>query len=122
VQRQAGLTIQEAAATTGWSPRMLRYLERVGLLDSPPRTAGGYRLFGAAELQRLRTLRELLAQYDIGLSDMAFAKRLRENSELADAVAAWLEARPRRPETVTSSDWLRYEQEKCRRLLAAAAA
>ena len=122
MQRQAGLTIQEAAATTGWSPRMLRYLERVGLLDSPPRTSGGYRLFGAAELQRLRTLRELLAQYDIGLSDMAFAKRLRENSELADAVAAWLEARPRRPETVTSSDWLRYEQEKCRRLLAAAAA
>ena len=26
-------TIQEAATTTGWSPRMLRYLERVGLLD-----------------------------------------------------------------------------------------
>jgi MerR family copper efflux transcriptional regulator len=122
VQHKPGLTIQEAAATTGWSPRMLRYLERVGLLESPPRTSGGYRLFGAAELQRLRTLRELLAQYDIGLSDMAFAKRVRENHELADAVAAWLEARPRRPETVTTSDWLRYEQEKCRRLLAAAAA
>ena len=117
-----GLTIHEAAATTGWSPRMLRYLERVGLLTSPPRTSGGYRVFGAAELQRLRTLRELLAQYDIGLSDVAFAKRLRDDSVLADAVAAWLEARPRLPETVASSDWLRYEQEKCRRLLAAAAA
>ena len=31
-----GLTIHEAAQTTGWSPRMLRYLERVGLLTSPP--------------------------------------------------------------------------------------
>ena len=51
-----------------------------------------------------------------------FAKRLRDDSELADAVAAWLEARPRRPATVASSDWLSYEQEKCRRLLAAAAA
>ena len=25
-----GLTINEAAETTGWSPRMLRYLESVG--------------------------------------------------------------------------------------------
>ena len=116
------LTIHEAAELTGWSPRMLRYLERVGLLTSPPRTSGGYRVFGAAELQRLRTLRELLAQYDIALSDVAFAKRLRDDSELANAVATWLESRPRLPETVASSDWLRYEQDKCRRLLAAAAA
>ena len=28
------LTIHEAAETTGWSPRMLRYIERVGLLDA----------------------------------------------------------------------------------------
>jgi DNA-binding transcriptional MerR regulator len=119
---QAGLTIHEAAAATGWSPRMLRYLERVGLLAEPPRTSGGYRVFGAAELQRLRTLRELLHQYDIALSDVAFAKRLRDNSELADTVAAWLEAQPRQPATVASSDWLSYEQDKLRRLLAAAAA
>ena len=26
------LTIHEAAETTGWSPRMLRYVERVGVL------------------------------------------------------------------------------------------
>jgi DNA-binding transcriptional MerR regulator len=122
MQGQGGLTIHEAAETTGWSPRMLRYLERVGLLSAPPRTSGGYRMFGAAELQRLRTLRELLHHYDIALSDVAFAKRLRDDAELADAVAAWLEARPRRPATVATSDWLSYEQEKCRRLLAAAAA
>ena len=53
------LTIHEAAETTGWSPRMLRYIERVGLLEPRARLAG-YRLYGAAELQRLRTLRELL--------------------------------------------------------------
>jgi MerR family copper efflux transcriptional regulator len=116
-----GLTIHEAAATTSWSPRMLRYLERVGLL-APPRSAGGYRVFGAAELQRLRTLRELLGQHDLGLSDVAFAKRLRDDPQLADAVAGWLEARPRRPETVSSSDWLRFEHDKCRKLLASAAA
>jgi MerR family copper efflux transcriptional regulator len=115
------LTIHEAAATTGWSARMLRYLERVGLLE-PSRSASGYRMFGGAELQRLRTLRELLGQHGIALSDVAFAKRLRDEPELADAVAGWLEARPRRPETVTTSDWLRFEQDKCRKLLASAAA
>ncbi len=115
------LTIQEAAATTSWSPRMLRYLERVGLLATP-RSAGGYRVYGAAELQRLRTLRELLDQHHLGLSDVAFAKRLRDDPQLANAVAGWLEARPRRPEAVPNSDWLRFEQDKCRKLLAAAAA
>lgn len=116
-----GLTIQEAAATTSWSPRMLRYLERVGLL-APPRSAGGYRVYRAAELQRLRTLRELLAQHDLGLSDVAFAKRLRDDPHLADAVAGWLEAKTIRPQTLTTSDWLRFEQDKCRKLLASAAA
>jgi MerR family copper efflux transcriptional regulator len=119
-----GLTIHEAAATTGWSARMLRYLERVGLLASP-RSAAGYRVYGAVELQRLRTLRELLGRHAIGLSDVAFAKRLRDDPELADAVAGWLEAWttiPRQPETVASSDWLRFEQDKGRRLLASAAA
>jgi MerR family copper efflux transcriptional regulator len=115
------LTIHEAAATTGWSARMLRYLEHVGLI-APARSSGGYRVYGAAELQRLRTLRELLAEHELGPSDMAFAKRLRDHPRLAEAVAGWLEATPRRPETVPTADWLRFEQDKCRRLLAASAA
>jgi MerR family copper efflux transcriptional regulator len=116
-----GLTIQEAAATTSWSPRMLRYLERVGLLATP-RSSGGYRVYGAAELQRLRTLRQLLDLYHLGPSEVAFAKRLRDDPKLADAVAGWLEARPTKPQTVASSDWLRFEHDKCRKLLASAAA
>src|SRR4030088_2269134 len=100
-----GLTIHQAAETTGWSPRMLRYLERVGLLASP-RSAAGYRVYGAADLQRLRSLRALLSQYDIGLSDVAFAKRLAVNSAPAVAVAGWLEAWSiaRRSEPVPNSD------------------
>ena len=78
-----GLTINEAAETTGWSPRMLRYLESVGLIQ-PPRTGSGYRKFGPEELQRLRTLRELLGRFDCGLSDIAFAKRMREEEELTE--------------------------------------
>lgn len=114
-----GLTINEAAQTTGWSPRMLRYLERAGLI-APGRSASGYRLYGPAQLQRLRTLKELLARFDLGLSDMAFAARMSAHPELRDAVQAWLEAKPERPEHVPADDWLRFEQEKHERLLATA--
>jgi len=115
------LTIHEAAKTTGWSPRMLRYVERVGLVE-PKRSGAGYRLYGPAELQRLRTLRELLEQHEIGLSDIAFALRLRQTAELRGAVDGWLEATAERPEHVPPPDWLRWEQEKQSKLLAAATA
>src|ERR671929_221365 len=114
------LTIQEAAETTGWSPRMLRYVERVGLVE-PARTAAGYRLYGPAELQRLRTLRELLDAHEIGLSDLAFAARLRREPELRAAIDGWLEPRAEPPEDAPAPEWLRFEQEKHSKLLAAAA-
>jgi MerR family transcriptional regulator, copper efflux regulator len=114
------LTINEAAETSGWSPRMLRYVERAGLV-TPVRSPSGYRLYGPAELQRLRTLRELLERFDIGLSDIGFAARLREEPELHAAVEEWLEAQAHRPEHVPVPDWLRWEQEKHEALLAAAA-
>jgi MerR family copper efflux transcriptional regulator len=114
-----GLTINEAARTTGWSPRMLRYVDRAGLV-SPARSASGYRLYGPAQLQRLRTLKELLRRFDIGLSDVAFASRMATNAELREAVGSWLEAEPQRPAHVSAEDWLRFEQEKHQKLLAAA--
>ena len=95
---------------------MLRYVERVGLVE-PKRSASGYRLYGPAELQRLRTLRELLDEHDIGLSDLAFALRLRNEGGLRKATDAWLDAEPQRPADVPTSDWLRFEQEKHQRLL-----
>jgi MerR family copper efflux transcriptional regulator len=111
-----GLTINEAAETTGWSPRMLRYIERAGLIELP-RTQAGYRIFGPAELQRLRTLRELLARFECGLSDLAFARRLESDSGLRGALERWFEERPQRPEGITSGDWLSWEQQKHQRLL-----
>lgn len=115
------LTIHEAAETTGWSPRMLRYIERVGLVE-PARSKAGYRLYGAAELQRLRTLRELLSKHDVGLSELAFARRLRTDAELAAEVEHWLESKARRPADVAAPEWLRFEQDKHQRLLARAGA
>ncbi len=112
-----GLTINEAATTTGWSPRMLRYIENAGLIELP-RTDSGYRIFGPGELQRLRTLRELLARFDCALSDVAFARRLSADPELRAHLDRWFAERPQRPEGVDSGDWLSWEQDKHERLLA----
>ncbi len=111
-----GLTINEAAETTGWSPRMLRYIESAGLIE-PPRSPSGYRIFGPGELQRLRTLRQLLARFDCALSDVAFTKRYAGDPELRTALDRWFEERPERPAGVSSGDWLSWEQQKHERLL-----
>ncbi len=111
-----GLTINEAAGTTGWSARMLRYIEQSGLV-SPERTSGGYRIYGAPELQRLRTLKELLDSFGVALSEIAFAARLRGDDRLKTAIEQWLSATAQRPDDVDPEDWLRFEQRKHERLL-----
>ncbi len=104
------LTVSEAAARTGWSPRMLRYLERVGLIV-PRRTAKGYRLYGLRELNLLRSLRELRRTYAVELGDVAFAARLRREPHLRAAIDTWLAG--------TDTAWIDWEQRKHERLLAA---
>ena len=84
-----GITVGEAAAQTGWSPRMLRYLEGAGLVV-PRRSGAGYRLYGLLELNQLRSLRELRRRHDVELTDVAFAARLEREPELRAAVETWL--------------------------------
>jgi DNA-binding transcriptional MerR regulator len=112
------LTIHEASETTGWSARMLRYIEQTGLV-APARSASGYRLYGPGELQRLRTLKELLAKFDVALSDVAFAARMAASPDLREGVDGWLVAEVSRPQDLSAADWLRFEQEKHEALLAA---
>jgi DNA-binding transcriptional MerR regulator len=106
------LTIGAAAAQSGWSARMLRYLEEHGLV-APRRTGSGYRLYGLAELNRLRALRSLRARFGVELVELAFARRLRREPELRQAVDAWLAAAD------DTSSWVEWEQRKHERLLAA---
>jgi MerR family copper efflux transcriptional regulator len=110
------LTIHEAATTTGWSPRMLRYVEQLGLVE-PARSSAGYRLYGPAQLQRLRTLRELLETHGVELGDVGFALRLRREPELSKALDTWFDTTPIAPEGVPDSDWLGFEQDKHQHLL-----
>jgi len=112
------LTIHEAAETTGGSPRMLRYIESSGLVV-PQRSSANYRLYNPAELQRLRTLQKLLERFELGLSDLGFAARMRADGDLQLAVDDWFAAEPAKPEHVDAADWLRWEQRKHERLLQA---
>lgn len=55
--RGGSLTRGALAARTGCNIETIRYYERVGLLPSPPRSAAGYRLYGADLLKRLNFVR-----------------------------------------------------------------
>ena len=48
------LKIGELARQTGLTIKTIRYYESRGLLEQPPRTQGGYRLYGSEEVARLR--------------------------------------------------------------------
>jgi adenosylhomocysteinase len=85
------LTIAQAVETTGWSQRMLRYLEQAGLVTAL-RTSGGHRLYGERQIERLRQLKDLLEQFDIGISDLAFEMRMRTEPDLARSIDDWFGA------------------------------
>ena len=106
-----GLTVGEAAAQTRWSPRMLRYIERAGLVI-PRRSGAGYRLYGLRELNQLRGLADLRRRFGVELSDLVFAARLRREPELRKTVDGWLAG-------ADDLAWVEWEQRKHERLLAA---
>ena len=70
--------------------------EQVGLV-LPQRAASGYRRYGLAELNRLRSLRELLDRFGIDVSDVVLAARLRRDTALRTALDGWLASRVNRP-------------------------
>jgi DNA-binding transcriptional MerR regulator len=87
----AMLSIGELGAETGLSTRTIRYYEELGLLPGVRRRAGGRRVYGAAERERLRfiqrlkalgcslaEIRELDAVHAIGGSTAAMLARLDE--------------------------------------------
>lgn len=104
-------TVGDAARQSGWSARMLRYLEQQGLVV-PSRSAGGYRQYGLRELNQLRSLAALRSRFDLGIGDIAFAARLRREPELRGSVDGWLAG-------IDDASFLEWEQRKHERLLAA---
>ena len=51
------MTIGQLAARLELNPRTIRYYEHIGLLPAPERTEAGYRVYGAADEERLRFIR-----------------------------------------------------------------
>jgi MerR family transcriptional regulator, copper efflux regulator len=110
-------TIGEASRRTGWSARMLRYLEDSGLVV-PVRGNGGYRRYGIRELNQLRALAELRDRFRVGLTDVAFAVRLRSDPDLRAAVETWLAGTQVSVIESETPAWVEWEQRKHERLLA----
>ena len=106
------IQVGHAAARTGWSARMLRYLEQSGLVV-PSRSTAGYRQYGLRELNQLRSLAEIRTRFGLGIGDLAFAARLRREPELRAAVDGWLAG-------LDDTSWVEWEQRKHERLLTAA--
>jgi MerR family copper efflux transcriptional regulator len=104
------LTVGQAARQTGWSPRMLRYLEHTGLVV-PVRAVNGYRRYGLLELNQLRALQDLRRRFGVGIDELAFTVRLQREPALQAAVATWVAGTQ-----LSALDW---EQRKHERLLAA---
>ena len=88
-ETEALLTIAQVREITGLSARTLRYYEELGLLPGVRRRAGGRRVYGADEVERLRFIqrlktlglslaevKDLNAVYGIGGSTRAMLERL----------------------------------------------
>jgi MerR family copper efflux transcriptional regulator len=111
------LTVGQAAARSGWSARMLRYLERTGLVV-PRRSPSGYRRYGVRELNQLRGLADLRRSFGLALGEIAFALRLHRDPALRAALDTWLAGTDPAAGAQTPA-WVEWEQRKHERLLAA---
>ena len=73
------LTIGKLADSVGVTPDTLRFYEREGLMPTPPKSEGGYRLYGADAARRIRFIRE--AQHcGFTLAEIAELLTLRESA------------------------------------------
>jgi DNA-binding transcriptional MerR regulator len=100
---EADLAIGEVSLRLGLSARTIRYYEELGLLPGVRRRAGGRRVYGESELERLRfierlkklglalgEIKQLNALYAINGSTGAMLEHL---GELLDAHSAKLDGR-----------------------------
>lgn len=115
------MTIGETSRRSGWSPRMLRYLEQEGLVV-PGRTDAGYRRYGIRELNQLNALADLRARFGVELAELEFALRQRREPALRAAVETWLAGTTVPDTEQISPAWVEWEQRKHERLLTTHAA
>lgn len=75
-----GLPVGEVSRLTGVTVRTLHHYHQVGLLVPPGRSASGYRLYGKAELDRLR---RILGYRELGFGLAEVAELLAEDADVS---------------------------------------
>ena len=86
------LTIGKLASAAGVGVDTVRFYERAGLLNKPPRTASGYRLYDAADAARLRFIRRAKA-LGFSLEEIVELLKLNDGGGRRSAVRALAERR-----------------------------
>ena len=87
---ESTISIGALAKATGTKVETVRWYERVGLLPAPARTAGNYRVYGAAHLGRLsfiRRARDLGFSLDQIRALLDIAGQQDRSCEAVDAIA-----------------------------------
>lgn len=77
---QASIRIGELATRLGLPVQTIRYYEREGLLPTPSRTAGNYRLYDQGTVERLTFVRNCRA-LDMSLEEVRAFLRARDTPE-----------------------------------------
>jgi len=111
---QVVLTIRQAAARLGTTPRMLRYREGLGLLPSD-RVTGAHRRYDEEAMQAAAYAIGLERAYDVGPAELAFALRAVTEPAVYDDVRRLSELSRRGRRSPLAA--LDFDQEKARRLL-----
>lgn len=86
------LTIGKLASAAGVGVDTVRFYERAGLLDKPPRTASGYRLYDLSDAARLRFIRRAKA-LGFSLEEIFELLKLNDGGGRRSAVRALAERR-----------------------------
>ncbi len=81
--------IGEVCQRTGLTPRALHYYDEIGLLVPSERLTGGYRLYSAADLERIERIRDLKRLLGLSLSEI---KRILDAEEARERYLAAAEA------------------------------
>jgi len=67
---QTFLQIGEAAERTGLTQRTLRFYEEKGLLNSPARMEGGFRLYSEEDIERIERIKQMKELLGFSLADV----------------------------------------------------
>ena len=94
--------VGEVAERLGVSPRTVKYYEELGLVEPGERSAGGFRLYGSREIERLE---RILRMKSIGYSLAAIRELLavRDRAQEADRVTVLRSANGRLRSTYSRS-------------------